>query len=240
MRIVVYVEGKTELIFIREFLRKWYDYDESRLAVRCMELRASEAFDTEYSFGSEDADRHITIVSVGGDRRTLSKALKNAPEHRNRGFDKVLVLRDMYCADYVEEAQGRVIDPLINERFIKGAEDTISLAGFSGFVFCNFAIMEIEAWLLGMGWYLENVDSKLNQRSLLDVLSYDLELDPEIVEFQPAKRLKEIYNHVNLDYDKHGHEINSIMSHLNKDDFQMLFDLEKCASFNSFVKLLTN
>lgn len=239
MKLVVYVEGKTELIFIREFLRKWYDYDGSRVALRCMELRNSEPYETDYSFGDENAERKYIIVSVGGDKKALSKALENAPEHKNRGFDRVLVLRDMYCDEYVEAAGRREVDASINDLFIKGAQTSIDFRGFTNFVFCGFAIMEIEAWILGMGWYLEKVNHKLNQQSLLDNLSFNLDKDPELEEFHPAKRLKEIYNNVQLDYTKHAHQINAIMSNLEKDDFQMLLDLDKCPSFNAFVELLT-
>ena len=240
MRIVVYVEGKTELVFVREFLCKWYDYVGSRMGLKCMELRNTEAHDTDYSFGDQNAERHYTIVNVGGDQRALSKALSNAPEHRRRGYQRVLVLRDMYSDGYVNFSKKRVIDPVINEKFIQGAQMSIDKAEMTDFVFCSFAIMEIEAWILGMGWYLEKVDKKLNQMTLLEALEFDLDKDPEVLEFHPAKRLKKIYNHVDLDYDKHEHQINSIMSHLDKQDFEFLLDMEKCSSFNAFVSLLTN
>lgn len=240
MKIAVYVEGQTELIFVREFLLKWYGYDSSAVGLECIELRSTEAIPTDYSFGSTASERFYTIVNTGGDVMALSKALENAPKHRNLGYKRILVLRDMYCDTYKSAQQGQVIDPELNRRFIEGAQKAIDYRDFQGFVYCHFAIMEIEAWLLGMGWYLEKVDPLLNQDQLLRDLDLNLNLDPEVNEYHPAQRLSNIYAHVGKAYDKHKHDVNSIMSHLDRSDFEMLLELEKCASFNTFVRNLTH
>ncbi len=239
MKIAVYVEGQTELIFVREFLLKWYEYDHSKLGIECYELKGSQSTPTPYAFSSSNPGRFYIIVNVGGDTRALSKALDNAKEHRNRGFDRVLVLRDMYSDQYNSIRPGQIIDPIINNRFIVGAQKAIDTRNFHDFVFCHFAIMEVEAWILGMGWFLQKIDQSLTQKHLKEKLNFDLDTDPEVQEYHPAQRLKKIYNFIKKSYDKHAHEVNSIMSYLDKSDFEMLLELEKCTSFNSFVSNLT-
>ena len=183
MKIAVYVEGQTELIFVREFLLKWYGYDTAVLGLDCYELRSSESHPTEYSYGDTNSERFYTIVNTGGDVMALSKALENAPEHRNRGYDRVIVLRDMYSKPYKEYQPGKIIDPDLNNLFIIGAQRAINSKAFGGYVHCHFAIMEVEAWLLGMGWYLEKVDSTLTQEYLMEELAFNLENDPELNEY---------------------------------------------------------
>ncbi|MDE5806478.1 MAG: hypothetical protein K2H76_00040, partial [Muribaculaceae bacterium] len=133
----------------------------------------------------------------------------------------------------------RRIDSALSNRFIKGSNASISEKGFAGFVFCHFAIMEVEAWILGMGWYLAKHDASLTQSFLFSELDFDLEKDPEITEYHPARRLKEIYRLIGLDYDKHAGEVNSIMSKLEKSDFELLLELNKCPSFKVFKENLT-
>ena len=240
MKIAVYVEGQTELIFVREFLRKWFDYDPSQVGFRCYELRSIEpGYPTEYSFGDENAVRFYTIVNVGCDTRVLSKALDNAPKYQNLGYDRMVVLRDMYSDEYKKLLAGHVIDSALNARFMTGARKTISNKGFDGFIHSHFAIMEVEAWFLGMGWYFEKEHSSLTQDNLLSELDFNLGDDPEEKEFHPAARLKKIYNHIGKDYDKHAHEVNSIMSKIEKGDFEMLLALGKCESFRRFKENLT-
>lgn len=69
---------------------------------------------------------------------------------------------------------------------------------------------------------------------LIFLTAYLQNTDPEEQEYHPAQRLKKKYNYVEKSYDKHAHEVNSIMSNLDKSDFELLLELEKCASFNSF------
>lgn len=238
MKIALYVEGQTELIFVREFLLKWYEHNASILGFKCYELRSGNLNNTPFSYGNRDSERYYIIVNAGGDTAALSKALNNAENHRNQGFDRVLVLRDMYSERYRSEST--VIDSTINDRFIARAKRDINENGFRGFVHCHFAIMEIEAWFLGMGWYLEKIHPSLTEDKLLNELHFDLDTDPEITIYHPAQRLADIYSHVNEVYDKHRHDVNSIMSHLNKTDFEMLLEFDKCISFNSFVYNLIN
>lgn len=238
MKVAVYVEGQTELIFVREFLLKWFEYDSSEIGFECYELRNSDPNETEYRFGSRESKRFYTIVNVGCDARALSKALDTAPRHRNQGYDKVVVLRDMYSDQYKSVNPARTVSRRLNMMFIEGAQKSIDSKDLKNYVYCQFAIMETEAWLLGMGWYLEKTDSSLTQINLKKKLKYDMDSDPETTVYHPAQRLKEIYRSVNKDYDKHSQEVNSIMSHLDKQDFELLLELDRCESFNRFVTRL--
>ena len=246
MKIAVYVEGQTELIFVREFLQKWYNYDGNRLGFDCYNLRDTDppGHPTEHPYGSDQAETYYEIVNVGNDVRVLSKALKNAPNYINKGFERVVALRDMYCDAYHEECMHKAIDPAVNERFIQGAAESIAGKNMQGFVHCHFAIMEVEAWFLGMGWYLGKVNPVLTAKYLMDNLNFDLSQDPETTEYHPARKLNDIYHHIGEKYDKSKEQVNSIMSKLGREDFEMLLEFEslwgekRCGSFRKFVDSL--
>ncbi len=244
MKIAVYVEGQAELIFVRELLSKWYDYDASRIGFRCYNLRDADppGHPTEYSYGDQNSYVFYEIVNVGNDTSVLSMAIKNAKRYRNLGYDKVVALRDMFSDHYhaatYKAGNPRVVDSQLNERFISGAEKSISDRGLTEFVHINFAIMEVETWFLGMGWYLQKENPILTQVYLKDTLGLDLNADQEFTEYHPADHLHHIYRHIGSGYDKHRNQVNSIMAKLDKTDFEMLLEQPKCQSFNRFISNL--
>lgn len=244
MKIAVYVEGHAELIFVRELLCKWFGYDAAQIGFRCYHLRdkVPPGVSTDYAYGGTESAYFYEIVNVGTDVSVISQAIKNAPRYKNLGYDRVVALRDMYCDVYHVAAYNagcpRTINENLNNRFVEGAEKSVRDKGFDGFLSVNFAIMEVEAWLLGMGWYLEQENSRLTQNYLLGKLAFDLECDQEQTEYHPANRLDCIYRHIGSQYGKHQDEIYSIMSKLGKEDFMLLLDLPKCGSFNRFISNL--
>ncbi|MBD5356467.1 MAG: DUF4276 family protein [Bacteroides sp.] len=239
MKIAVYVEGHTELIFVCEFLRKWYDNDPSKVCIRYEYLNGVRPIKKNLEFGDKHSQRIYIIVNAGNDTTALSGAFKTASNRKSNGLDRILVLRDMYSKKYRQDKKQRGIDPIRNNKFINEAQSEINKRGFKGYVYCHFAIMEIEAWFLGMGWYFQKVDSSFTPDYLLSQLKFDLKDDPETKYYHPVKWMEKIYKHFGSNYRKHEKEVNSIMSNLDKSDFETLFRSGKCASFNSFVVNLT-
>lgn len=233
-KVALFVEGLTELVFAREFLIKWHEYD---VAVRCYNLFAESYTAEDYQYGEEGNPKFYQIVNVGNDRLVLTKMLKNAERLKSQGFDLVAGLRDMYCEDYHEFTQNinnaRIIDLNINEQFRKGAYDTILNAAKPVDIRMYFAIMEIETWLLGMPQFLKRLSRSLTDDTIKGLI--DLNEDPENTIYHPAKLLCDILNCGNMSYGKHKHDIEAIMSVLEKSDFEQLLNSGKCRSFADFV-----
>ncbi len=241
MKIAVYVEGQTELIFVCEILRKWYDNNPAKVGIRYWNLSGVNPIKKDLTFGGVDSERFYVIVNAGNDVKTLAEALKRTASHKENGFDRVLVLRDMFSKAYDDYNPliPRNIDASLNQAFIDGAQRAIDEKGYDGFLKCHFAIMELEAWFLGMGWYLQRENSMLTPAYLLSSLRFDLSKDPETTIYHPANRLKKIYKHIGLRYRKREDEVNKIMSYLNKADFEGLIICGKCKSFREFIQNLT-
>jgi len=229
----IFVEGQTELIFVREFLLKKFDYQNINL--NCYTLFTNSDFNpTDYKFPNPNAKNHFQLINVGNDNAVLSRILKREKHLFDTGFTKIIGLRDMYSKLYREEAKNALIDPAINQKFIESHNEQISKSENSDSIHFHFAIMEVESWLLGIRTLLTKIDSKLTNDFIKEQLDIDLkELDPETTFFHPAKTLEDIFALIGQDWKKKG-VVNSIVSRIEKSDYTDLRESSICQSFTGF------
>lgn len=130
----------------------------------------------------------------------------------------------------------RKIKPDINQRFIKARQETITGSPCKEILRFHFAVMEVEAWILGMNQFLQQIDEHLTPALILQQLQLEIASDPEITHYHPAQVLDDIYGLVGKKYGKHEGDICSITSALCKEDYQGLMISGKCNSFKKFVE----
>lgn len=236
-KIAVFVEGQTELIFVREFLLQWFQYESTMIGFECYSLLKEDFCDYPYRFGDEDSENYYLIVNVGNDNSVLSRIRTRMKQMVNGNYQSVIGLRDMYCDKYVEESKRTIKDDL-NKEFIQAAQEVINEMDRGDLVHFHFAIMEVEAWLLGMPEFLLSLDEKFTLQYVKEQLDIDLSQDPEETLFHPAKELGTIFSDAGKTYDKHETNIWSIMSKLNRDNYISLINSGKCATFKGFVESL--
>lgn len=237
-KLAVFVEGQTELVFVREFLKQWYGYDANAIGFACYNLQNNEFRDVAYQYGNEDSENYFMLVNVGNDNSVLSKILSRLTYLVNQGYQLVIGLRDMYSKPYVQDAGGHVIDESVNQKHIDAVKDVLNVTANGDRVDFHFAIMEVEAWLLGMYDYLLSVDKRLTKEFIMESIGVDLEEDPEKTIFRPAVELDRIYGLAGKQYDKHLSDIETIMSILKTDDFCKLMCSGKCNTFKLFAESL--
>lgn len=240
-KIAIFVEGQTELIFVREMLLKIFNWE--KLALRCFNLPRDHAFqDAPYHYGEEESAIYaFYLYNTQTDARVLSAILHHEELLWNGNFHLIFGLRDMFSERYKKDVQTGTIDLSIHERFITGHRQTIAdHAKQPDKIFFFFAIMEIEAWILGLRADLTHLDARLTNLYIQEQLGFDLaKIDPETYFFHPTtKGLKAIHQLVELDYDKHEQEINRLLSPISADDFYQLANSPRCASFGAFFHAL--
>ena len=228
-KVALFVEGLAEQVFVRDFLIKWYDWDINKVGLACYKLHAGNEHDAPYPYGTVDSENYYQIFNVGNDSSVLSVMLDRADSLHNAGYSLVVGLRDMFSKVYHQKTfqknNERIIDPELNERFIQSAKDTIEASSKSLELQMHYAIMEVEAWLLGMPKFME--------------LLQDIN-DPETDIYHPAAKLKELMEAMGSGYDKHKGEIESIIGNLKKEDYFALYQSGRCQSFRSFVEVVGN
>lgn len=233
-KVCVFVEGQTEQVFVREFLVKWYEY--SGISIECLQIRGNQSMQAEYPVPAPDAEIYYQIVNVGNDNRVLSFLLDRVSGLKAEGFEIVLGLRDMYCATY--RNRSKVIDSELNNSFIAASKEEIDerLKEDSGLVSFHYAIMEVEAWMLAMYPFLLKKFPSITMDDINNV--FDTSADVETSVYHPADTLDRIYGLSGNKYDKHKSDANSILSYLEKDDFERLYESGNCASFRKFADAL--
>jgi hypothetical protein len=233
----IFVEGQTELIFVREFLLKIFDYQ--NISLECFNLHSGNEHATEYPYSTPNPTHFFTILNVGSDDTVLSYILEQEAYFINKGFTKMIGLRDMFSKDYIA-INGRIIDESINQEFINVAQNIVNNRAQKpeNIKFC-YAIMETEAWFLGMQNWLTQIDSRLTNDFIKAELGFDLDnTDPETTFFHPATVLGRIYALADKKYGKSVSDTNTIVNYFTKNDFTNLYKSPKCGSFCGFYDSL--
>jgi len=227
-RVAIFVEGQSELIFVREFLLKWFDY---QIDLECRNLFTDEKIDRAYyDFSNPSADIHFQVINVGMDGNVLSRILSREQYLYNAGYERIIGLRDMYSGDYKKVIKDRMVDLQVNEKFKQGTFLSIYQKAKrpDQIRFC-FAIMELEAWWIGIPSLWGNIDSELRQQNETR-FSF-----PELI-FHPAVFIDQLFQSKNNTYKKKKAEVESIVGKISRDDFVNLHDSQRCPSFCEFVQ----
>jgi hypothetical protein len=236
-KVAIFVEGQTELIFVRESLLRLWEYQNIQL--ECRTLFTDHQYNhAEYDYINPSAGFHFEIINVGNDNAVVPRILSREKYLWNQGFELILGLRDMYSKDYRElnsKSPGKINSELI-QKFTDGAASTVNgKSSRPERIFIHFAIMEVEAWFLGMYQYLERHHEALTSDHLLKEIGLSLEnCDPETEIYHPTTTLDSIYQLVGERYGKSRSEIEAILSLVEKDDLLALAASGKCASFARF------
>lgn len=237
-KVAVFVEGQTELVFVRDFLRNWYAYDETVLGFDCVTLFGNDMKTVPFSCGTEESENYYLIVNIGNDRSVLSKMLGRMSSLQERGYVLVVGLRDMYSKQYRELCGNNSIDTKLIKEIKGAANKEIVDGGGEGFLDLHFAIMEVEAWFIGMSHFLLEIDNNLTPDYIFEHTGIDVGMDPEQTLFHPAAELSKIYQSVGKSYDKHLSDISAITAALSDDDYLKIFTSDRCPSFKNFAEVL--
>ena len=237
-KVVIFVEGNTELIFVREYLRKRFEYED--LEIECRKRQFNRFDEVPFQIPNPNAKFHFRIIDSGSDVKVLDDILEDEQLLRNLGYQKIIGLRDMYSENYIKIVkQSKVIKADINQKFIDGSQARINREAkkSDSISFC-FAIMEVEAWLLGIPkiWEKKGISNQMISKEL----GYDLsKIDPEVTFFHPAREVEKILAIAEKNYDKHAKEVESLVGKITKQDFETLIESNKCNSFKQFVSALS-
>jgi len=235
-RFAIFVEGQTELITVRELLLRKFNYV---VSIECITLfKKGNLRKVPYDFSNPDAQFLFQIINVEGDKAVLSRILEREKRMWTAGYERIIGLRDMYSEDYREESSQ--IDNEITQKFIDDHNERIkNRSQYPEKIVMCFAIMEIEAWFLGMYQIFEKLDLRLTVEYIKTQTGIDLKnVNPETAFFHPVEQMEAIYNIAGLNYDKSKEVIETIANYLKQEDYTDLLNSCKCHSFRKFYQAL--
>lgn len=229
-KVVVFTEGQSELIFVRHLLIQLIGYE--RLSFECFDLKSDRLMIVPFKHNPPTPLIHYLIINVGTDERVLSAIVERSEKYLGQGFE-VVGIRDMYSAEYKKKSNR--IDQRINDLIFSAVHNVINGLSNADKIHFFFAIMELEAWLLGFHENFERLDASLTADHIRDNLGFDLRTtNPETAFFQPAIQLEQVLDLANRKYDKRKSEMESIVSKITIDDLKHLADSDRCGSFALF------
>lgn len=239
-KVAIFVEGQAELILVREFLLRFYEYQNIR--IECFTLLNDNLDSAPYNHGDKDAANFYMIINVGNDNAVLSKIKSRAQGLCNSGFHKILGLRDIYGDKYKEKNNSqKTINEELIEHFVRINQEQINAMACHEKIKFFFAVMEVEAWFLGFKDIFTGIDSRLTNEYIKSQLNYDLDKDdPEKTYYHPAKIIGNIFQLVGKKYDKHESDVSSLIYPLTKDHYNELIESGKCSIFARFTEELLN
>lgn len=231
-RVVVFTEGQSELVFVRTTLLLCID--NSKLGFHCLTLRGGRFKTSVYRYGSQDREAYFLIVDAGGDASVLTAMLNRERGLFQKGYDRIIGLRDMYSQAYLRKA-GRKVDENVINVFKNNAECTLQRTSNPGKIRLHYAIMELEAWFLGMHDLFARIDARLSVECVKQAVGMELDkIDPQKEFVKPANKLAAILQLIGWQYRKSQRDAERICSLLTIQDYGDATKNGRCSSFAGF------
>jgi hypothetical protein len=243
-KVAVFVEGQAEQLFVRELLVRMYQY--TNIGIECYSLRSNILSPTSHHYPDDESSRRTqdnfyTVINAEGDNAVASAIRRRIEGLYKQNYKKVIGLRDMFCDEYHKQTQNRQIKQEINNFFITKQNETKALLPHSDIVSLFFAIMEVEAWFLGLPTFFTKINPVWTIEFIKEKSRIDISPDPEKTFYHPAEVINNIYKSLDnsRSYKKHETDVSGIVSKISKEDYETLInDTTRCSSFRNFVNAL--
>ena len=237
-RVVVFTEGQTEQIFVRELLFRIFD--PSKLSLVCWELLAGNRSSTPYKYHNAPnpcVEIHFMIINVHGDEAVMSTIEEREKSLIEKGgFERIIGLRDMYSEKYDKLANGTINDA-VSSQIIRSNKSKIQQMNYHDRIKLYFAIMEVEAWFLGMYSLFQKIDKNLTVDHIKQKLGIDLKaIDPQEAFYKPSHQLNSVIELRGGKYSKKKTEVESICCKMESKDFENARENGRCKCFDDFYK----
>lgn len=237
-KIAIFTEGQTELIFLRYFLSIVFGWD--KISFRCLRLYAKEVHPAPWDHLNQNAEVDFLIINACSDEKVLSAIKEREKGLIKNGYEKIIGLRDMYSDAYIKRTSS-TINNKVTKEFIANYKATIQMMSYPDKIKMYFAIMEIEAWFLGMYNLFKRLDSSLVIRYIKEKLGFDLGIiNPQDEFLKPSDIVDNILQLAGRQYKKSESDVERICSIMNKDDFDNAFENGRCDSFKVFFYEVLN
>jgi hypothetical protein len=215
-KIACFVEGQTEQIFVERLFQEIAGY--KKISIETYKFQGGKAnriIQPHKLSTIKDAPFFVLLYDCGCDAHVVSDIGKQHESLTNKGYEKILGLRDLYPKSLSEKGQV--------EGGIKGWLKLVQPMGIP--IYITLAVMEIEAWFLAEWHYFDKLDNRLNPDFILLKLGLDLRNIDVEQRLHPSQDLDEIYRLVNRKYDKSEITSQEIINNL---DYEFLYvDLVK-------------
>ncbi len=210
-KIACFVEGQTEQIFVEKLFQEIAGHKKISIEIRKFQGGKTNRRNQQLKQSEKkDAPFYVLLYNCDCDSQVLSDIKKQHESLTNRGYEKILGLRDLYPKPL--EKKGEV------ERGIKGFLKPLQKMGIP--ISMNLVVMEIETWFLAEWHCFSKLDNRLSPDFILQELGFDLRSIDVEQRPHPSQDLDNIYQLIGCKYDKSEKTSQEIINYL---DYEFLY-----------------
>lgn len=234
MKFTVFVEGQSEMLFVADVLQKYSNYDYTECGFHCINLVADNFNRVDYpSQGDFKSKNFYQIINANNDAQVNTRLKKDSPRLKDRGFDVIIGLRDVYGNEYNKLTSNvRVVD--LDKIKELHAIQTEAINNKDVDCRLHYAIMEFEAWMLAL---IENYIIKKGFDPADIFNKYNIIADIENI-YHPYPIVQKVFEHCGESYGKHESDTLTFLSTLGVEDYENLRNSQRCPSFTKFINSL--
>jgi hypothetical protein len=204
-KLAMFVEGKTERVFIEKLLKELVDQKK----VRVVAFRASGGRKTPrrikliYQIApSSEQEYYIQIVESRNDERVGTDVRDNYESLERAGFSGIVAIRDVYPRHSFADVP--LLRRLMRYRLKTKPIDPVFVLG----------VMEIEAWFLAEHTHFSRVHANLTVARITAAHGFDPSTQDMQTRPCPHEDLHRIYQLEGLKYEKKSRHLERTVSHL--------------------------
>lgn len=222
LKLGIFVEGQTELIFLEKFFKEYLGYH--KVSIESFKLYGKKFIQIRGKTIMSESLLYVQIFNAGNDEKAISALKERCENMVNNGFHYLFVLRDVF-------PNKRTEIPIIHTYFDKLFKNS----SCKEIVRLILAIMEIESWFLADYNVFSRISPFLSPEYINERIGINLiEQNPEQLD-HPSKTINEIFKIIGFRYSKHSDQVYKIVNSL---DYAFLLysaeDLNKITSFFNF------
>jgi len=236
-RIAVFTEGQTEQVLVRHIVLRVVD--NSKLGFLCLRISGKQHERVPYSYGDENSETYIVMLNVGNDESVITAVQDRKQGLTKKGF-QIIALRDIYSEEYLRQA-GRCMKQSVVEKMIRSKEEQFDKSTYGSQASLHFAVMEVEAWYLGMYELLEKIHSTLTADFVESKTGLKLaDLDPQSKFVHPSSVLDSLLRLVGDKYKKNRKDAERFASLVTVEYLQTATGKGRCSHLKQFLATLLN
>ncbi|BBD54853.1 DUF4276 family protein [Planktothrix agardhii 1806] len=227
-KLAIFVEGQTEQIFVREFLKSFAS--QHSISIEEADMRGKKKIRTvtliKHEPPNPETEFYILVYNSGSDEIVNSDMRELRSKLTNNGYEKIIGLRDLYPKNISEKAT-------LERSFQSSLRNQPGIP-----IHLIFAVMEFEAWFLAEWTHFQKIDPRLTTDFIQQEFGFNPEIDNMENRPHPAEDLDLIYQRVGRCYDKTKAQVEEIVSNLDF-DFICLDVVNRVDQLKLFVKQIT-
>jgi hypothetical protein len=224
-KLAIFVEGKTEQIFVKKLLTEIAG--KLHISIEIKSRKNSNSAKVIMKDTVTSATKFYVLIYNSCNDETVISDIKELYKSLSlEGYERILGLRDVYPIPIAEKSK-------LQRRL------TYSLP--KGVIPINIvlAVMEVEAWFLAEYNHFIKIDPSLTPDTIQAIFGFNPQTDDMEARLKPSDDIKNIYNQVGKGYDKNEKQLNRLAANL---DYEFIYIklVNSVPSLGEFIRYIDN